>query len=89
MRHRIQHRGGGQHHGGGLAARALALAYRAGISPTMSPTVSESRILLALGSPASRLRDTFQGANRGLWGTLIVRGKRKGAYQLDLKRTRR
>lgn len=53
------------------------------------PEVAQDRILVALDSPASQLRDAFQGANRGLWGMLIVPGKRRETYQFDLKRTHR
>jgi hypothetical protein len=47
------------------------------------PEVAKDRILETLGSPNSRLRDTFK--NSGLWGTLILPGMRRGTYRLNLK----
>lgn len=52
-------------------------AYRQG-----TPELSVAYILESLGTQNSRLQDTFR--NSPLWRTLIVPGKRKGTYRLDL-----
>lgn len=45
--------------------------------------LSQDYILEKLETPASRLRDTFKES--GLWGTLIVRGEKRGMYRLNVK----
>jgi hypothetical protein len=52
-------------------------AYRSG-----KPDVGKDEILEKIGSPNSRLQDTFR--NSGLWRTVIVPGKRRGTYRLNL-----
>jgi len=46
------------------------------------PDLGKDHILEKLGTPASRLRDTFR--NSKLWGTLIVLGAKRGTYRLNL-----
>jgi len=47
-----------------------------------TPELGQAYILERLGTPNSRLRDTFKGPE--LWGKLIVRGKKRGTYRLNL-----
>jgi hypothetical protein len=47
-----------------------------------TPEVSQHYILEELGSPNSRLRDSFKKSNA--WGRLIVSGVRKGTIRLNL-----
>jgi hypothetical protein len=47
-----------------------------------TPDLSQSSLLEELGTPNSRLRDTFKRSE--LWGTLIVPGGRRGTKRLDL-----
>jgi len=48
-----------------------------------NPELSAAYILEQLGTPCSRLRDTFK-KNRAAWEALIVRGKSKGVHRLNL-----
>jgi hypothetical protein len=52
-------------------------AYCSGI-----PDLGKDHVLEKLGTPASRLRDTFRKSK--LWGTLIVFGAKRGTYRLNL-----
>jgi len=52
-------------------------AHRSGI-----PDLGKHYILEKLGTPASRLRDTFKRSK--LWRTLIVSGAKRGTYRLRL-----
>jgi hypothetical protein len=56
------------------------MLYHASSSGT--PELGQDYILEALGTPASRLRDTFK--NSKLWRTLIVVGTKRGTYRLNL-----
>lgn len=47
-----------------------------------TPDLSDDYILDRLGSPGSRFRDSFR--NSDAWGTLVVSGKRRGTYRLNL-----
>lgn len=46
------------------------------------PEVGKEYILEALGSPSSRLRDTFKKSPA--WGTLIIPGAKRGTYRLNI-----
>ena len=48
------------------------------------PEVHRDRLLEALDSPSSRLRDTFKKSP--LWRKLIVQGKRRGTHRLAVAR---
>ncbi len=61
-------------------AQVIELLYDA--SQNNTPDVGKDYILEQLDSPSSRLRDTFK--NSPVWGTLIIRGKKKGTYRLNL-----
>lgn len=47
-----------------------------------TPDLSPEYILDRIGSPGSRFRDSFR--NSDAWGTLVVPGKRRGTYRLNL-----
>jgi hypothetical protein len=47
-----------------------------------NPELSGAYIMERLGTPGSRLRDTFK-TNRSAWEALIVPGKTKGAHRLN------
>ena len=47
-----------------------------------TPDVSQDTILAEIESGAERLRDLFRDSP--LWGTLIVKGKRRGHYKLNI-----
>ena len=49
-----------------------------------TPDVTQSYLLDLAGSPVGRLRSFFRGRNRELWRTLIVPGRAKGTYRLNL-----
>jgi hypothetical protein len=56
-------------------------AYLAG-----TPELSNEYILEKLEATTSRLRDSFRGTGTRLWGEnkLIIPGKKKGLYRLNL-----
>jgi hypothetical protein len=47
-----------------------------------TPAVGKELLLAAIQAETSRVRDSFR--NSPLWGSLIIPGKRRGAYQLNL-----
>ena len=47
-----------------------------------TPDVGQTTILDALGTSTLRLRDVFKNGKHPAWGTMIVPGSTKGAYQL-------
>jgi hypothetical protein len=49
-----------------------------------APDVHQDELLKEIGRPCSRVRDSFRSANPELWGTLIVRGARKGTFRINL-----
>jgi hypothetical protein len=60
-----------------LAVQVLYDAYQKG-----TPELSEEDIMKKIGSPGKRLRDSFR--NLEAWNTLVIQGKRRGTYRLDL-----
>ena len=64
-------------------AEAIQILYENFIAGT--PEVHGNEIMRRIGIPTSRLRDSFRaGRIQKLWGTLIVRGKTRGTYRLNL-----
>ena len=59
-----------------LIAKLLHEAYKRG-----HPMVPEDRLLFAIGS-RTELRSYFRRS--ALWGTLVIKGPRKGTFQLNL-----
>ncbi len=59
------------------AVEILHEAYNRG-----TPDVGKTYILEALDSNTTRLKDAFQKSEA--WGTLIIQGKRKGLYRLNI-----
>lgn len=64
----------------GKQAQVIEALHAAWLQGT--PSLGTAHILEKLDTPASRLRDTFKRSD--LWGTLIVRGKKRGTVRLNL-----
>lgn len=47
------------------------------------PDIGQDYILEKLGSPTSRLRDTFR-SRKEAWGVLIIKGNSPGTYRLNI-----
>jgi hypothetical protein len=61
-------------------ARCVEIMWKA--SENGTPEMGQQAILEAAESRSTRLREVFK--NSSAWGTLIVRGKKRGTYRLDL-----
>ena len=60
--------------------RKLHLAFLAGV-----PDIHQDDLLKETGPLTGRkVRDSFRSSNRELWGTLIIRGARRGTLRLNL-----
>src|SRR5262249_15202458 len=47
-----------------------------------TPDVGEELIMKRIGRPGSKLKDSFR--NLDAWNTLVIPGKSRGTYRLDL-----
>lgn len=61
-------------------ARVVEILYRALQNGT--PEVSHREIMKMLGTPNSKLKDSFRGS--AAWGTLVVPGSTRGTYRLNI-----
>jgi len=73
--------GGHTHSLTGQQAQVIQILHEACKNGT--PEVGSALILEQLGTPNSRLRDTFK-TNQSAWRALIVSGRRKGTLRLNL-----
>ena len=65
--------------------RAIKILHQAHEKKPSYPDVSGKALAERLGPGTSSLRDTFRHTKAGkLWGTLIVQGKKKGFYRLNI-----
>jgi len=64
-------------------AQVVEMLHEAYLNGT--PELGKDHILEKLGSPNSRLRDTFK--KHPAWNSLIVSGEKRGAYRLNLRKS--